>query len=479
MKYTKEALERTKIQALRDLYREEFGGTPGDLLKEPLIDRILDAQRGGVVPERSKRGRPSYAALNKNERNVTYVNDTFDVFEVRTSAPQGYEEVLPKNSTEFYGGGSNEKIIGETESVLGTLELSDGGYGFLRGKSLAVDPSSDVFVSKKSIQEFRLKNGDYICGVGTRNSDGILVLRLVKSINGILFENIETRVDFSELTPCYPNEKISYFKKGGDVALNVANAFFPIGKGQRCLISAEYSQGKTTLIKKMAKVLAAKNDIKVSVLLLSECPEEITDFKSQTNAEIFATSFDESAEKHVRLAKLVFEKAMRLTESGEDVVILFDGITKLTRSINGLAARNTTNDNCGISLDAIDSAKKFLAKARNIQGGGSLTVISTIDSGTTVADKFIYDELKTTANAEIVISGEDFKVFPLIDIKRSSMREITRIISEEEAQLVKKVKNIVINNPFEQKTVYSLAENSESEQDYVNKISQWAENFSN
>jgi transcription termination factor Rho len=314
-------------------------------------------------------------------------------------------------------------------SATGVLEIMQEGYGFLRSSDYNYLTSpDDVYVSQSQIKLFGLKTGDTVNGIIRPPKEGEKYFPLVKviEINGRSPEYIRDRVPFEHLTPLFPDEKFNITGKASSLSARVVDLFAPIGKGQRGLIVAQPKTGKTVLLKDIANAIAANHpEVYMIVLLIDERPEEVTDMARSVNAEVIASTFDEPAERHVRVANMVLEKAKRLVECGHDVVILLDSITRLARAYNTVAPASGKVLSGGVDANALHKPKRFFGAARNIEEGGSLTILATAltDTGSKM-DDVIFEEFKGTGNMELQLDRKlsNRRIFPSVDIIASSTR---------------------------------------------------------
>lgn len=321
----------------------------------------------------------------------------------------------------------------------GILELMVDGYGFLRSSDYNyLSSPDDIYVSPSQIKLFGLKTGDTVHGTIRPPKDGEKYFALLKvnSINGLDPQKLKERVPFDYLTPLFPNEKfkLTSHPAGKDYGNRMIDLFTPIGKGQRGLIVAQPKTGKTFLLKDIANAIADNHpECYLIVLLIDERPEEVTDMRRSVHAEVIASTFDEPAENHVRVAGIVLEKAKRLVESGHDVVVLLDSITRLARAYNTVAPTSGRVLSGGVEANALHKPKKFFGAARNIEGGGSLTILATalIDTGSKM-DEVIFEEFKGTGNMELQLdrSLANKRMYPAIDITRSSTRREELLLPE-------------------------------------------------
>lgn len=336
-----------------------------------------------------------------------------------------------------------EKFDIELDGIIegeGILEMMPDGYGFLRSSDYNYLTSpDDIYVSPSQIKLFGLRTGDTVKGAIRPPKEGekYFALLRVSKINGLDPQDIRDRVPFDYLTPLFPTEKFSLTSSptGRDIGNRMIDLFTPIGKGQRGLIVAQPKTGKTFLLKDMANAIAKNNpECYMIVLLIDERPEEVTDMKRSVNAEVVASTFDEPAENHVRVAGIVLEKAKRLVESGHDVVILLDSITRLARAYNTVAPASGKVLSGGVEANALHKPKKFFGAARNIEDGGSLTILATalIDTGSKM-DGVIFEEFKGTGNMELQLdrSLANKRLYPAIDLTKSSTRREDLLMDKE------------------------------------------------
>jgi transcription termination factor Rho len=323
----------------------------------------------------------------------------------------------------------------------GVLDIMDEGFGFLRRDNLKAGPG-DVYVSQSQIRRFGLRTGDMVTGQVRPPKDGEKYYSLlrVEAVNGIDPELAKSRPYFNSLTPIFPNKFINLETTQDNLATRLLNLIAPIGRGQRGLIVSPPKAGKTMLLKHIANgVTANYNDIHLMVCLIGERPEEVTDMQRSVKGEVISSTFDEPVEAHARVAELALERAKRLVESGKDVVILLDGITRLTRAYNLALPPSGRTLSGGIDSVALYPPKRFFGAARNTEGGGSLTIIATciIDTGSRM-DELIYEEFKGTGNMEIHLDRKlaERRIFPAMDIQRSGTRREELLLDEATLQKV-------------------------------------------
>ncbi len=326
-------------------------------------------------------------------------------------------------------------------SIEGVLEILPDNYGFLRSSDFSyISSPDDVYVSTAQIRNFGLKTGDTVRGIVRLPKEGEKYFSLLKptEVNGRDLAFIKDRVAFEYLTPLFPEEKFNLAGKGSTMATRIVDLIAPIGKGQRAMIVAQPKTGKTMLLKDIANSIAANHpEVYMMVLLIDERPEEVTDMERSVNAEVIASTFDEAADKHVKVANLVLAKAQRMVECGHDVVILLDSITRLARAYNTVTPASGKVLSGGVDANALHKPKRFFGAARKIEGGGSLTIIATalIDTGSKM-DEVIFEEFKGTGNMELQLDRKiaNRRIYPAIDLVASSTRRDDLLLDEVTSQ---------------------------------------------
>ena len=390
-------------------------------INEPVSDRSEDA---ALEPNREQRtsGRqtPQNAQNRSLNANARSNNSSGNTFNGRNDAEKNYD--------------FDDMLIG-----CGTLDMMNEGYGFLRSSDYNyLSSPDDIYVSQSQIKLFGLKTGDTVEGPIRPPKEGERYFPLVKvtKINGMSPEQVRDRVPFEHLTPLFPDEKFTLTTGHNDaLSVRVIDLFAPIGKGQRGLIVAQPKTGKTVLLKDIANAILANHpEVYMIILLIDERPEEVTDMARSVKAEVIASTFDESAEHHVRVAGIVHEKAKRLVECGHDVVILLDSITRLARAYNTFQPASGKVLSGGVDANALHKPKRFFGAARNIENGGSLTIIATAltDTGSKM-DDVIFEEFKGTGNMELQLDRKlsNKRVFPAVDIMASSTRRDDLLLTPE------------------------------------------------
>ncbi len=387
-----------------------------------------------------------------------------DIAELKQKSVAELHELAAELNITNYSGLRKQDLIFRIEQSLldkdtvirgeGVLEILPEGYGFLRSQdwNYLYGPD-DIYVSPSQIKRFDLRTGDTVIGQVRPPKEGerYLALLKVETVNYEEPEKTKTRIAFDNLKPRYPDTRIKLENKSGDLSMRVMDLMSPIGKGQRGLIVAPPKAGKTILLQKLANAITANHpDIYLIVLLIDERPEEVTDMQENVNAEVIASTFDEPADRHVQVADMVIEKARRLVEHGRDVVILLDSITRLARAHNVVVPHSGKILSGGVDANALQKPKRFFGAARNIEGGGSLTIIATalIDTGSRM-DEVIFEEFKGTGNMELVLDRRlaDRRVYPAIDINKSGTRKEELLLGKDELNRVYLLRNFLADMP--------------------------------
>ncbi|MAT58291.1 MAG: transcription termination factor Rho [Melioribacteraceae bacterium] len=325
----------------------------------------------------------------------------------------------------------------------GVLEVLSDGYGFLRSADYNYLPSpDDIYVSPSQIKRFSLRTGDFVSGQVRPPKEGerFFALLRVEAVNGKDPEAIRERTLFDNLTPLYPTRRIRLESAPGEYSMRIMDMLAPIGKGQRGLIVSPPKSGKTVLLQKIANSITRNHpEVKLIMLLIDERPEEVTDMQRSVQAEVISSTFDEPADRHVQVANMVSEKAKRMVEAGDDVVILLDSITRLARAHNTVIPHSGRILSGGVDANALHKPKRFFGSARNTEDGGSLTIIATalIETGSRM-DEVIFEEFKGTGNMELVLDRDlaDRRIFPAIDVNKSGTRKEELLMTEEELNKV-------------------------------------------
>lgn len=375
---------------------------------------------------------------------------------------------------------------GECGDCEGVLEVLPDGYGFLRSDNY-LPGNKDIYVSIAQIRRFGLRTGDLVTGKTRPSKEGerFLALLYITAINGIDPEEAMKRKPFEELVPIYPNERLTLEYDDGtgakdqNLAIRLVDLIAPIGKGQRGLIVSQPKSGKTTLLKNIANGITNNYpDVTLIVLLIDERPEEVTDMQRSIKGEVLYSTFDELPEHHTRVAEMAQERAMRLVEQGKDVVVLIDSITRLTRAYNITIPATGKTLSGGMDPGALHKPKRFFGAARNIENGGSLTIIATalIETGSRM-DDIVYEEFKGTGNMEIHLDRKlsEKRIFPAIDIYKSGTRREDLLLSPDEMDAVYIIRKMLGNgNPAEiTEQLIAMLEKTENNKEFVAKIRAW------
>lgn len=485
--YTIDTLNVMLISELKEI-AEGMGINAKKLGKEELVYKILDKQavtdeqpkkKEGEAPERKMRPRrrenvappttssntPEPAPAEKSseelikdldfevDSNITKFEDT-PAAEEQPTRVENQEQPLPQaqnqnqqsNQSQQPQQQRRENLVKDFDGVVsneGVLEIMQDGYGFLRSSDYNYLASpDDIYVSPSQIKLFGLKVGDTVKGQIRPPKEGEKYFALLKvdSVNGKTTEEIRDRVAFEYLTPLFPEQKLKLSTTPDNMSTRILDLFSPIGKGQRGMIVAQPKTGKTVLLKNIANAIAENHpEVYLIVLLIDERPEEVTDMARSVRAEVIASTFDEQAERHVKVASIVLEKAKRMTECGHDVVILLDSITRLARAYNTVVPSSGKILSGGVDANALHKPKRFFGAARKIENGGSLTIIATalIDTGSKM-DEVIFEEFKGTGNMELQLDRKlsNRRVYPAIDVPASGTRREDLLMKEEELQRV-------------------------------------------
>ncbi len=367
--------------------------------------------------------------------------------ELPTERPDGFRDFRDNNRT-----GYNKDLsrLESDEPVSGILEVLPDGYGFLRGHNYLSGPR-DIYVSPSQIRRFNLKTGDRIVGKGRIQKEGekFQALLYVLSVNGDTPDVAQRRRPFEQLTPIFPDKRITLETEPKELSPRLIDLIAPIGKGQRGLIVSPPKAGKTILLKKIANAITQKyNDIELIVLLIDERPEEVTDMQRSIKGDVIYSTFDELPEHHIKVAEMVLERAQRLVEQKKDVVILLDSITRLARAYNLTIPPTGRTLSGGLDPGALHKPKRFFGSARNIEFGGSLTIIATalIDTGSRM-DDVIYEEFKGTGNMELHLDRKlsEKRIFPALDINRSGTRREELLLSQRELEAIWAIRKAMSN----------------------------------
>jgi transcription termination factor Rho len=387
-----------------------------------------------------------------------------DIAELKSKSIEELHEMAEELQISNYSGLRKQDLIFRIEQNLldsdvvlrgeGVLEVLPEGYGFLRSQdwNYLYGPD-DIYVSPSQIKRFDLRTGDTVLGQVRPPKEGerYLALLKVEEVNGAEPDHAKHRIAFDNLRPRYPEHRLKLENEVGDLSMRLMDLISPIGMGQRGLIVSPPKAGKTILLQKIANaILENQPDVHLIVLLIDERPEEVTDMEENVKGEIISSTFDEPADRHTQVAEMVLEKAKRLVEAGRNVVILLDSITRLARAYNVTVPHSGKILSGGVDANALHKPKRFFGAARNIDEGGSLTIIATalVDTGSRM-DEVIFEEFKGTGNMEVILDRHiaDKRIFPAIDINRSSTRKEELLLTEGELNRVYLLRNFLSDMP--------------------------------
>lgn len=430
----------------------------------------------------------SYRADNYRADN--YRDPTFRSEALRPEPVRQETYFRPRRETGYYNrelGTSNPAVpemlaTGECGDGSGILEIHPEGYGFLRAENF-LPGSKDVYVSIAQIRRFSLRTGDHIVGKTRpqREGDKYSALLYITEVNGIHPDELRDRVTFDDLTPIYPNKRITLENSAdnSDLAIRLVDLIAPIGFGQRALIVAPPKAGKTTILSKIANAITRNYpDVHVMVLLVDERPEEVTDLRESIQGEVLASTFDEMPENHIRLAEMVLERAQRLVEQKKDVVVLMDSITRLSRAYNAVVPQTGRAMSGGLAPGVLHKPKRFFGAARNVREGGSLTVIATalIETGSRM-DDIIFEEFKGTGNMELVLDRElsEKRVFPAVNLQKSGTRREDLLLNQKELDGIRSIRGVLSSANAKDATeqLLSMMEKTKCNSDLFAKLQDW------
>ena len=453
------SFNRMTVVQLRELAKEKKVRLPGGVNKAQIVELLSSSLSAEAAQSEKTPIDETEIGLYK-PKPLGYYNEEYG-----TSNP-----VVPKMlEAGLLGGGQ------------GVLEVQSGGYGFLRAQNCSPGPQ-DIYVSIAQIRRFSLRSGDLIVGKTRprRMGDRYSALMYIESVNGDKPETARLRRPFDQLTPIHPNRRLTLENAEGesDPSMRVLDFIAPIGLGQRALIVAPPKAGKTVLLKKIAQAIERNHpDIELIVLLIDERPEEVTDLRRSVSAEVVASTFDAPQENHVRVADMVYERAQRLVEQGKNVVVLMDSLTRLARACNALAPGGRAMSG-GLAPGVLQRPKRFFGAARNIEEGGSLTIIATVlvETGSRM-DEVIFEEFKGTGNAEIRLDRalSEARVFPAIDLARSGTRHEELLLSPAECEGVSLVRRILSQGHTREATeqLLSMLLKTVRNEDFFKRLKEW------
>ncbi len=454
-------LEKATLVELRQLVKEKGIKNASKLKKDELIKILKDEKNDKAENETTEK------TTNVSKRFYPLVN----------------EEITPEGPA--LEAGEGYKLTSEDDRIVqGVLEILPDGYGFLRGTNYLSTPK-DIYVSPIQIRRFKLDKGDKIKGIARLPKEGekFPALIFVGEVNGEAPEKAYRRIKFDDLTPIYPEEKLRLETTQNEYAMRMIDLISPIGKGQRGQIVAPPKVGKTTLLKKIANSISINNpEVELIVLLIDERPEEVTDMKRSIKGEVIYSTFDEMPENHVKVAEMVLERAKRLVEHKKDVVILLDSITRLARAYNLVVPSSGRTLSGGLDPASLHKPKKFFGAARNIENGGSLTILATslIETGSRM-DDVIFEEFKGTGNMEVHLNRalSEKRIFPAIDINKSGTRKEEKLLTKKELETVFALRKALSKMPVEDvtETIINQMVATKNNQEFIEKIDSFLYKF--
>ena len=442
-----DTLHEKTVKELRNLAQEQGLSSVSGLRKQELIDRITQSVRDKARArgELNENGGDNESSNGHNKRRSRGSGPGKNR-EKKKQKKKSVHEILPESEAPTL-----QERLDEIQPELGpyliqegTLEILPDGYGFLRSVNYNYKASpDDIYVSPSQIKRFRLKQGDCVIGIirPPKVGERYFALLRVDGVNGKIPHDMDNREDFEDLLPIYPEQRFKLEHKRSDYTTRVLDLFSPLGKGQRGLIVAQPKTGKTTSLRKIANAVNENNpETKVIILLIDERPEEVTEMeRSVDDAEVVASTFDEKPENHIGLSEIVFEKAKRLVESGHDVLMLMDSITRLARAYNICQPSSGRTMSGGVDSEALKAPRQLFSSARNIENGGSLSILATalVQTGSRM-DDLIFEEFKGTGNMEIVLDRNlsERRIYPAMDIFKSGTRREELIVPESEHEKV-------------------------------------------
>ena len=464
-------LEEMTLADLKALAKEKNIKNISKLKKEELITILIQ-----VIKEDNQKKEPKVQMQNQVQQ-----------IKPQLHMQQTQIEDKIQNQTQYDENGEpivDYKLTNAGDEIVeGILDILPDGYGFLRGENYLSTPK-DVYISMVQIKRFRLDTGDMIKGISRfREGEKFPSLIFVGEVNGEHPEKTMKRRRFDELTPIYPNERLRLETTPNEVAMRIIDLMSPIGKGQRGMIVAHPKVGKTTLLKKVANSITTNNpEVELIVLLIDERPEEVTDMKRSIKGQVIYSTFDELPDHHVKVAEMVLERAKRIVEQGKDVVILLDSITRLARAYNLVIPSSGRTLSGGIDPAALHKPKKFFGAARNIEFGGSLTILATalVETGSRM-DDVIFEEFKGTGNMEVHLDRKlsEKRIFPAIDINKSGTRREDLLLTQKEKETVFALRKALNSLPVSEVTeqVISQMTQTKNNEDFIDKMDLYLKRF--
>ena len=489
------------LTQLRDIAKEIGIKSVSKYKKNELIELINEnIKKEETVEEKTNILQENKIEKNENVENKSYIKpyekkntdrNTDNRYQRNENKSSNTEYVNTRNNKGYY----TPKIVEESkivdefntskdDEVMGVLEILPDGFGFLRGSNY-LSTEGDVYVSPSQIRRFNMKTGDKVKGITRHPKTGekFRALLYVQKIND---ENPETAIQrkaFELLTPIYPEERLTLERSQSDIATRLIDLISPIGKGQRGLIVAPPKAGKTSLLKNVANSIAKNHpNVELIVLLIDERPEEVTDMRESINGDVIYSTFDQVSSHHVKVAEMVLNRAQRLVEHGKDVVILLDSITRLARAYNLVVPPSGKTLSGGLDPTALYKPKRFFGAARNIENGGSLTILATalVETGSKM-DDIIFEEFKGTGNMEVHLDRKlsERRIFPAIDINKSGTRREEKLLTPREKDTVfalrKALSSMSVADVTEQLLSQMVA--SKNNEEFLDKIDVFLKNF--
>ena len=480
-KNMREKYETLSATALRDLAKARGLKGLSGLRKEELIDRMLKEDERVADSESSsdklEQSDESASVAEGESEGETKTDENKDDTR-RAERKAAYREM--SDESEVAAVREDLSSIDSGKIVEGILEVMPDGFGFLRSDNY-MPGDNDVYVSPSQIRRFNLKTGDIVRG-STRvktEREKFSALLYVTNVNSFPPSEAQKRKSFEDLTPIFPDERLRLERPGGSVAMRVVDVISPIGKGQRGMIVSQPKAGKTTLLKEIAKSIKINNpEMHLIILLIDERPEEVTDIKEAIegeNVEVIYSTFDETPEHHRRVSEMVIERAKRLVEYGNDVMILLDSITRLARAYNLTVAPSGRTLSGGLDPAALHMPKRFFGAARNMRNGGSLTILATalVDTGSKM-DDVVFEEFKGTGNMELVLDRKlsEKRIFPAIDIVKSGTRREDLLLDEDEQAAVDNMRKAFNGMRSDEavENILNMFAHTKSNREFVNMV---------
>lgn len=468
-------LETLPLAVLKDIAKDKQVKHYSTMKKAELIDILAELSEAENSEDDKKESSDKESAEIRNTETGKTQSKSETQQEIRPAKAQ-----QPVKNDDPYRQDYDSEMVDKNGDAHGILEVMQDGYGFIRCENF-LPGDNDVYVAPVQIKRFGLKTGDIIHGCKRVKNQGekFSALLYIKTVNGFSVAEIARRRPFEKLTPIFPNERIHLELPESSVAMRIVDLISPIGKGQRGMIVAQPKAGKTTLLKQIANsILKNHKDMHLMILLIDERPEEVTDIRESLegdNVEVIYSTFDELPERHKRVSEMTIERAKRLVEQKQDVVILLDSITRLARAYNIVCTPSGRTLSGGLDPAALHMPKRFFGAARNIREGGSLTILATalIDTGSKM-DDVVYEEFKGTGNMELVLDRKlsEKRIFPAIDIVKSGTRREDLLLTEEELDAMNYVRKALNGSRAEDATesIIDLFARTKNNREFVSQV---------